>query len=35
MTSIGFSFADPSAGLRQLFALLRRRFAPASLRSAA
>jgi hypothetical protein len=33
VTSIGFGFADPSAGFRHLFALLRRRFASASLRS--
>jgi hypothetical protein len=35
VTSVGLSCADPLAGSRRLFALLRRRYAPASLRSAA
>ncbi len=35
VTSVGFGCADPLAGLGRLYALLRRRFAPASLRSAA
>jgi hypothetical protein len=33
VTSVGLGCADPLAGIRLLFALLRRRFAPASLRS--
>jgi len=35
VTSIGFAFGAPLAGLRVLFALLQRRFASASLHSGA
>jgi len=35
VTSIGIGVADPSAAIRQLFALLRRCFASAALRSVA
>lgn len=34
VTSVGFSFGDPLAGFWRLYALFRRRFALASLRSA-
>jgi hypothetical protein len=34
VTSVGFGGADPLAGKAALFALLRRRFTPAALRSA-
>lgn len=34
-TLVGLGYADPPAGFRRLYALLRRRFTPASLRSAA